>query len=473
MTLFDPSALPVPARIEKLGLLHEHAFVVRLRTDSITNYVYCVPDPPWRAVCLTPASPRCNYPPAAWLGPYLLQCLERRVTSCRIVPDEAVLELALDNSWRLLVHFFGRQGNALLVDEKALILAVWRQVPCHAVGTPYERRALRDAASASLPRTLPLDAVLPALQARELEAARAAALRLARQARARLTTRLEKIERDMLEAERAQVLRHCGELLKANYHLLRPGMNSVTVTDYAAPENPALEIALDPAKTPQANMAAYFRMALKRARGRDVIVARKAQTVRELADLDAQAALLAATDDLTALRRAAQRPQASAQAATQARPRPATPPPRIARFNSSDGLLLLVGRTARDNDELTMRLARGNDLWLHTRNRPGAHVVVRTQRARDVPRRTLLEAAQLCLQFSKVADGAIEDVLYVQRKHVSKPKGAKPGLVHVAGGKTVAVRHNARAMKEWMAAHGGDAAACPAGNGDRRTRIEE
>ena len=95
-------------------------------------------------------------------------------------------------------------------------------------------------------------------------------------------------------------------------------------------------------------------------------------------------------------------------------------------------------------------LANGNDMWMHTRNRSGTHVVIRNQRGKNFPKRTLIEAAQLCVHLSKVRDGEVVDVLYTLRKHVTKPKGAKAGSVLVAGGKTVTVKQNEQAVKKWM-----------------------
>jgi predicted ribosome quality control (RQC) complex YloA/Tae2 family protein len=448
----------LPARVEKIGVLHGHALVLRL-AGTRPLYLYCAPDPPLRAVCLAPASPRDTYPHADWLGEARMALEQTELAACRVVPGEQVLDLAFSNGWRIAVHFFGRRGNAVLVDEHAVVRAIWRAVPCHAVGAPYARRAAPAPAEDDGMRMLPLDELVAQVRQLELVETRHAVERRLQAQRARLHERLRKIERDLAEVARAAEYRAQGELLKAFYHLLKPGMRAVTVPDYSAATPAEVTVPLDPDKTPQQNMAWYFKKAVKLERGRDVIAERHALTLRELAANDEQCRLLTTGADVAALRallqpagRAARTGPTSRTGQTRRTGR-TVPAARIGRFTSSDGLLILVGRTAADNDELTMRMARGNDLWLHTRNRAGAHVVVRMQRVRDVPRVTLREAAQLCAHFSRTPDGALEDVLYVARKHVSKPKGAKPGLVHVAGGKTITVRHSVRAMKEWLAAH--------------------
>ncbi len=106
-----------------------------------------------------------------------------------------------------------------------------------------------------------------------------------------------------------------------------------------------------------------------------------------------------------------------------------------------------MGRNARENDELSLRMARGNDIFLHASGRPGAHVIIRTVAGKTVPRDTLLEAAQLALYYSLTrrssavfVEGASADVDYAPAKLLSKPKGAPPGLVLLRSHKTLRVR---------------------------------
>ena len=110
------------------------------------------------------------------------------------------------------------------------------------------------------------------------------------------------------------------------------------------------------------------------------------------------------------------------------------------RYRSSDGYEILVGRGARDNDQLTFRVARSQDTWLHAADYPGSHVVVRNHRRdADVPHRTLVEAAQLAAHFSQARKDAKVAVNYTQRKFVSKPKAAAPGLVRLSSFRTLLV----------------------------------
>jgi predicted ribosome quality control (RQC) complex YloA/Tae2 family protein len=113
--------------------------------------------------------------------------------------------------------------------------------------------------------------------------------------------------------------------------------------------------------------------------------------------------------------------------------------PGARRYLSSDGYEILVGRAARDNDHLTFRVARPHDLWLHAGDYPGSHVIVRNSSRKEFPPRTVIEAAQLAAKFSQASNDAKVVVHYTQRKFLSKPKGAAPGLVRMSMFRTVTV----------------------------------
>ena len=109
------------------------------------------------------------------------------------------------------------------------------------------------------------------------------------------------------------------------------------------------------------------------------------------------------------------------------------------RYLSSDGYEVIVGRTARDNDQLTFRIARPNDLWLHAGDYPGSHVIVRDSSRTEIPHRTVIEAAELAAKFSQASKDSKVAIHYTRRKFLSKPKGSAPGLVRMSSFKTITV----------------------------------
>ena len=96
---------------------------------------------------------------------------------------------------------------------------------------------------------------------------------------------------------------------------------------------------------------------------------------------------------------------------------------------SSDGYTILVGRNNKQNDELTIKSSFSTDMWLHTKNIPGSHVLIRTNGTGEVPDNTLVEAATIAAYYSKAQKGTGIPVDYTLVKNIRKPNGSKPGFV--------------------------------------------
>ena len=98
-------------------------------------------------------------------------------------------------------------------------------------------------------------------------------------------------------------------------------------------------------------------------------------------------------------------------------------------YISSDGFHMYVGKNNYQNDQLTFQMATGNDWWFHAKHMPGSHVIVKLENAQELPDRTCEEAARLAAYYSKGRDQEKVEIDYIQKKHVKKPGGAKPGFV--------------------------------------------
>ena len=110
------------------------------------------------------------------------------------------------------------------------------------------------------------------------------------------------------------------------------------------------------------------------------------------------------------------------------------------RYPTAGGLEVWVGRSDTANDFLSTRIARGKDLFFHLDGAPGSHVILRTQGRNDPPSEAVLDACELAVHFSKAKKASRADVHVVPIKNLKKPKGAKPGLVMVHGGKSIHLR---------------------------------
>ena len=381
----------------------------------------------------------------------------------------------------LVGELFGR-ANLVLLDANGRVDGAWAtlrragrtiargeryETPA---GGPLPRRSEDDAVAdgdspSAEDEPFPLSRSLEERYAKESVEARIVARRerlrvdVGRELRRR-SKALRKMDEELAAAEGAERFREIGELLKSSLHQVARGASSVELVDYFDPAMPNVRIDLDPRRSPADNVERWFRKYRKAQRGRPILEERRDRFLRELATLQAVQSSLDEPDvadgDLDALEararplvRPGRREQSRATSRT-GRGSGAAAGPR--RFLSRDGVEILVGRNARRNDELTFRTARGNDLFFHVAGRPGSHVIARTSPRPDAPLETLLDAAILALYYSTSKrsptdlTGAAADVDYTPVKYVTKPKGAKPGLVLLARHRTVRVQYDAERM---------------------------
>jgi predicted ribosome quality control (RQC) complex YloA/Tae2 family protein len=258
------------------------------------------------------------------------------------------------------------------------------------------------------------------------EAARVQAEAQRRAAQKKLERLLAALGRDRERAHAAVDKRKWADLLLAHLAEVPKGARSVSLPDDFADGAP-LEIPLDPARSARDNVARLYK--------------EHKRLSRALAGIDQRIAEAQAR--LDKLSRGDFVPEARAATATgkgpaRRRRRDERPPP-YREFRSSTGIAILVGRGADRNDELTFKVARGTDLWLHTRDVAGAHVIVPLS-GRPVDGETLLDAATLAAHHSNARGETQVDVVYLPRKLVRKPPKSAPGSVTHSGGKTLRVR---------------------------------
>ena len=300
---------------------------------------------------------------------------------------------------------------------------------------------------------------------REAVSLKQTALRqLLRRLEIRLRSRRAKLAAESLEFGRADLSRRMGEILVAHQAAVPRGATEVTLPDHASGSNATIVIPLDPALSPAANAERYFKAARRGRRGALRVAARLQETEEELARVHAWAQHVAEASRLETLE--------ALRKELEATPRLLAPRDRAAlagiplesvegrrerkgrsdsarrpaagldprRFVSSDGFPILVGRDTEGNDYLTTHLAKSRDIWLHVQGRSGSHVVIRVpNHANGVPRRTLIQAAQLAAYYSPARSDGKVAVDYTLRKYVRKPRKAKPGLVTISQEKTIIV----------------------------------
>jgi predicted ribosome quality control (RQC) complex YloA/Tae2 family protein len=258
------------------------------------------------------------------------------------------------------------------------------------------------------------------------------------------------LRRELEGFSNADTHQRYGELLLANLHQVKKSGSEFAVTDFYDAAQPIIEIPSANKATPQEAAEHYFKLARKARNGLALINKRLPEIEREVTALEAQRTKvdsIARTEDLTAL--SEEIGLAESSNTDQVKKTSEGPKKRksekltgVRRYLSTDGYEILVGRTDRDNDNLTFRIAKSNDLWFHAADYPGSHVVLRNPQRKQLPARAVTEAAQLAAKFSQARENAKVAVNYCERKFVTKMKGFAPGQVRLSAFKTVLVEPN-------------------------------
>ena len=406
-------------------------------------------------------------PPRAAAPSAFQQLLRRELEGARLaalepLAGDRVVALRFETArgeLRLVAELTGRHGNLFLVGADGLIRASAgrnlsqrrKLVP----GEPYQAPAARPGEGGGEVRFAPVaGAPFPLSAAVERHYAAKEEERLLLEGRRRLREpvraavaragrALVKLAEEAARVPAAEADRRTADLLKANLGRLRRGMREVTVTEWTEEGPREVKVALDPALSPQENVERGYRRYRRIVESAARVAARQAEVRAREGSLRALLARVdgAALADLARLEKEARRLGAG--------PRPAKAPPRrrddeaaapYRSFRSLAGTPILVGRGAAANDALTLRVARGNDLWLHARGVTGAHVVVRVEKGKAPDQETFLDAAHLAVHFSDARGAAQADVAYTRAKHVRKPRGAAPGAVTYSQEKVVLLR---------------------------------
>lgn len=254
------------------------------------------------------------------------------------------------------------------------------------------------------------------------------------------------VYQDAIEGEEnIERLRLYGELLTANLHSVAPGAKEAVVMNYYLDPPAPLTIPLEPQYSPIDNAQRYYKKYQKAKAARFISEERRAQVLEELAYLEGQLDNLSkCTEDSELLELSEELRQMGYLKARKSRQKQQKlPPSRPMRFIASDGTEIFVGKNNRQNDMLTAKAA-GEDIWLHTKDNPGSHVILKSAKP---SREALYEACLLAAWFSKARGSENVAVDYTPRKYVKKPAGAKPGMVIYTTNKTAYVTPEERLVK--------------------------
>ena len=245
----------------------------------------------------------------------------------------------------------------------------------------------------------------------------------------RTVRKLSVQKEELAQTENREEIRRQAELITANMYRIRKGQRELLCENYFEEDYPEIAIPLDPLKTPQQNAAALYKEFTRKKAAKEHLTTLIGEGEKQC---DYLAAVLDEIEraenerDLADIRRELKETGYLKKTKTTKADR--AKPQAPLRFISSDGLEILVGRSNMQNDELTFKLARRTDLWLHVQKLHGSHVVLRTDGI-EPPLRSIEEAASLAAYYSQGREAGKIPVDITQIRFVKKPAGALPGAV--------------------------------------------
>lgn len=234
--------------------------------------------------------------------------------------------------------------------------------------------------------------------------------------------------KQLKDTEKRDTYRTYGELLTTYGYSAEPGAKSLEVFNYYT--NEEITIPLDPQLTALENAKKYFDKYSKLKRTYEAVTKLLEETGNEVKHLDSISTALdiaLSEEDLIQIK------EELMEYGYIKKRHPGAKKPKITskpfHYISSDGYHMYVGKNNFQNEELTFKIAAGNDWWFHAKGVPGSHVIVKTEGAGELPDSTFEEAGRLAAYYSQSRDNEKVEIDYIQKKHIKKPKGGKPGFV--------------------------------------------
>lgn len=248
------------------------------------------------------------------------------------------------------------------------------------------------------------------------------------------------------DSKEAEHFKELGDIIYANLYQINKGQSEVTLTNFYSESQVQIKIKLDENLIPQENANRYFKKYNKMKSTYKNAVEQLAEVDKEIIYLETVISYLDnanSKDDLENIREELRESgylKKKFFAAKLLNKNKKKEDPYL-RYTSSDGFEIIVGKNNIQNDEITFKIGKDSDVWLHVQDIPGSHVIIRTlgKGLVSVPESTLLEAANLGVYFSKGRESTKVPIDYVERRFVKKPSGSKPGFVVFVNNKTLSI----------------------------------
>ena len=437
---------------EVFSPLQHHRIVLLCRSVGRNDYLQFCLDPAYCRIGRVPGKPVCADAPHPFVMLLRKNLVGKRIQAIQVIEGDRVVRVHLESAAGieyLVAELTSRHANLFLLSADDRITGSFfpnrstlRTLVPGAAYTPPFHHPNDDMPNRFQNEANP-EAAVEALYSAKEAAAETEALR------ARLRRRLQKdlkkkeklqraLKTDIANAEQADRLAGCAEVLKAHLGNVQKGSTEHAAVDF---EGHPMIIPLDPKLGPVENMQRMFDKAGRLRRAAKPIAARLEAVSREVDALRLRTTQIEAADgtELNRIRRDMPEPARPPKSGASTAPGPVARLP-YREFSIFSGRPARVGRGAKDNDELTLRYAKPDDLWLHVRGAPGSHVVVPMGRKEAPHPDLLIDAAHLAAHFSSMKGQSDVEVLYTRKRYVQKQRGTAAGAVRLLKEKSIQLR---------------------------------
>ena len=253
-----------------------------------------------------------------------------------------------------------------------------------------------------------------------------------------LRERIARQERRLRESEGCEETKRIADLLAGSIWSVSKGMRSIELDDWE--KGGKVQVSLDPSLSPNENLEKLYQRYRKDKRSTELAAEEIERTKEEIRATEERYAALLENASPEKLQREASKPREGRKEDDR----------RPGVWLSAGGFDLIVGRNARENDEILRRYTRGSDIWLHTRDYAGGYVIIKAKKGKTVPLPVLLDAASLAIHYSKAKKSGKADLYYTEVKYLRRAKDGKTGLVIPTQERNLSATLDEKRVKEML-----------------------
>jgi len=261
----------------------------------------------------------------------------------------------------------------------------------------------------------------------------------------RTEKKLKIYEQDIEDASDYEQDELYGNLINANFYLVKEGMSEVNLINYYDESMPEVTISLNPRLSPSQNLQVYFKNYKKKKKKLESAMENTSTAEAELRYLHSVLFAIGNTKDSIDVREIREELEIGgylkAKKESMKKRPPSVKSDGYIIMETSDGYTCWIGKNNVQNDKITLKLSNPNDMWFHVKNAPGSHVILRlSEKGGEYTNTAINEAARFAVNYSSLGPGGQAEVDFTRVKYVKKPSGAKPGMVVFTNQKTILLK---------------------------------